>query len=162
MDYKTKIEDSVYIAKSADIMGDVTIKTGSSIWYGAVARGDLNYITIGEMTNVQDNAVVHVDSDEPCIIGDYVTVGHGAVVHGCEVGNNCLIGMNSTVLNNAVVGENSIVAAGSVITEGAVIPANSMVMGIPGKVVRQVTKEEIEVVRQNAIRYEKLWKKYHI
>ncbi len=162
MDYKVKLEPGVFLASSADVMGDVSIKKGSSIWYGAVVRGDLESIEIGEMTNIQDNAVVHVDSYEPCKIGDFVTVGHGAVVHGCTVGDNCLIGMNSTVLNRAVVGENSIVAAGSVVTEDSVIPPNSMVMGIPGKVVRQLTEEEIESVKANAVRYEKLWLKYHI
>jgi len=162
IDYRLKLANDVFIAKSADVMGDVTIGSGSSIWYGAVARGDLHYIKIGEMTNVQDNAVVHVDDKEYCIIGDYVTVGHGAVVHGCTVGDNCLVGMNATILNRAVIGDNCIIAAGSVVTEDSVIPPNSMVMGTPAKVVRSLTDEEIKAVKWNAERYNDLWKKYHI
>lgn len=161
-DKKTNIHPNAFIAETADVLGDVTIGQGSSLWYGAVARGDMSYITIGKYTNIQDNATVHVDTDLPCKIGDYTTVGHNAVVHGCEVGNNCLIGMGSIILNGAVIGDNCIIAAGALITEGAIIPPNSLVMGSPGKVKREVTKEEIETVRYNAIRYEELWRNEHI
>lgn len=161
MDYRLKIDDGAFISSSSDVMGDVTIGSGSSIWYSAVVRGDLNYITIGKMTNIQDNATVHVDNNEPCIIGDYVTVGHGAVVHGCSVGDNCLIGMNSTILNRAVVGNNCIIAAGAVVTEDTVIPDNSMAMGIPAKVVKTLSEEEIQGVKWNAERYKTLWEEYH-
>lgn len=162
LEKKTKIHLDTFIATTADVIGDVTIGEGSSIWYGAVARGDMSYITIGKCTNIQDNATVHVDTNLPCEIGDYTTIGHNAVVHGCKVGNNCLIGMGAILLNGAVIGDNCIIAAGSLITEGAVIPPNSLVMGSPGKVRREVTKEDIETVRQNAVRYEELWRNEHI
>ncbi|WP_313757057.1 gamma carbonic anhydrase family protein [Tissierella sp.] len=159
---KTKISDKAFISETSDVLGDVTMGEGSSIWYGAVARGDMSYITIGEYTNIQDNATIHVDTNSPCKIGNYTTVGHNAVVHGCEVGNNCLIGMGSIILNGAVIGDNCIIAAGALITKGTVIPPNSMVMGSPGKVKREVSKEEIETIRYNAIRYEELWRNEHI
>lgn len=159
---KVKIDEKAFVAETADVMGDVEIGEGSSIWYGAVARGDMNYIKIGKYTNVQDNATVHVDTgDYPTNIGDYTTIGHNAVIHGCTIGSNCLIGMGSVILNGAVIGDNTIIGAGSLITEHAVIPANSLVMGSPGKVRREVSKEEIEVVKENAVRYEVLWRTEH-
>ncbi|MDU5082794.1 gamma carbonic anhydrase family protein [Tissierella carlieri] len=161
-DKKTNIHPEAFIAETADVLGDVTIGEGSSMWYGAVARGDMSYITIGKFTNIQDNATVHVDTNTPCEIGDYTTIGHNAVVHGCKIGNNCLIGMGSIILNGAVIGDNCIIAAGALITEGAVIPSNSLVMGSPGKVRREVSKEEIETVKYNAVRYEELWRNEHL
>lgn len=161
-DKKTKIDKNAFVADTADVLGDVTIGEGSSMWYGSVARGDMSYIKIGKFTNIQDNATVHVDTDLSCEIGDYVTVGHNAVVHGCKIGNNCLIGMGSIVLNGAVVGDNCIIGAGALITEGAVIPPNSLVLGSPGKVRREVTEEEIKTVKYNAVRYAELWKNEHI
>lgn len=159
---KTNIDDDAFIAPSADVLGDVSIGKGSSMWYGAVARGDMSYIRIGVCTNIQDNASVHVDTGVPCIIGDHVTVGHNAVVHGCEVGNNTLIGMGSIILNNAKVGKNCIIGAGTLITMGTVIPDNSLVIGSPGKVRRTVSEEEIATVKENALRYERLWKNEHV
>ncbi len=159
---KTKIDNDTFIADSADVMGDVTIGKNSSIWYNVTVRGDLSYISIGEMTNIQDNAVVHVDDNEPCIIGDNVSVGHNAVVHGCTVEDNCLVGMGSIVLNGAVIGKGSMIAAGAVVLENAVIPPNSLVVGIPGKVVRELTEDEINKNIWNAERYEKLWRNEHI
>lgn len=161
-DKKTKIHPDTFIAESADVMGDITIDEGSSIWYSAVARGDMNYIKIGKYTNIQDNATLHVDTHEPLEIGDYTTIGHNAVVHGCTVGDNCLIGMGAIILNGAIIGDNCIIGAGTLITEGTVIPPNSLVIGTPGKVKRQVTEEEIETIRHNAERYEKLWRDEHI
>lgn len=161
-DKNPKIDSDVFIAESADVLGDVSIGRGSSIWYSSVARGDMSYIKIGECTNIQDNATVHVDTDVPCIIGDYVTVGHNAIVHGCEIGNNTLIGMGSIILNGVKIGENCLIGAGALITEGTVIPSNSVVIGSPGKVKRQLTEKEIETVKENAIRYEKLWKNEHV
>lgn len=161
-DKKTKIHPEAFVAETADVLGDVTLGEGSSIWYGAVARGDMSSITIGKCTNIQDNATIHVDTDTPCKIGDYTTVGHNAVIHGCEIGDNCLIGMGSIILNNAVIGHNCIIGAGALITEGAVIPPNSLVMGSPGKVKKEVTKEQIETVKYNAVRYEELWRNEHI
>lgn len=159
---KTNIHPETFIAETADVLGNVEIGTGSSMWYGAVARGDMEAITIGDHTNIQDNATLHVDTNEPCKIGDYTTVGHNAIIHGCTVGNNCLIGMGSIILNGAVIGDNTIIGAGSLITEQTVIPSNSLVMGSPGKVRRQVTEEEIKTIKQNAVRYEELWKNEHI
>lgn len=157
---KTNIHKDTFIAETASVVGDVTIGEGSSIWYGAVARGDMNFVKIGKFTNIQDNATVHVDAERPCIIGDYITVGHNAIIHGCTVGNNCLIGMGAIILNGAVIGDNSIIAAGSLITEGAVIPPNSLVMGSPGKIRRQVDEEGVKRIRKNALTYEEMWKEH--
>lgn len=155
---KVNIHEDTFIAETADIIGDVTIGKGSSIWYGAVARGDMEYIKIGKYTNIQDNASLHVDMDKPLEIGDYTTVGHNAVVHGCKIGNNCIIGMGAIILNGAVVGDNCIIGAGSVVTEGANIPPNSLVIGIPGKVRRQLNESEAESLKENAIEYDTLWR----
>lgn len=159
---KTKIDNGTFISDSADVLGDVTVGVGSSIWYGAVVRGDMSYIRIGKFTNIQDNATVHVDTNQPTEIGDFVTIGHNAIIHGCKVENNTLIGMGAIILNGAVIGENSIIGAGSLITEKTIIPPNSLVIGTPGKVKRQVTDEEIKIIKDNAIRYEKLWRDEHI
>lgn len=159
-DKKVNIHPDTFIAETASIVGDVTIGEGSSFWYGSVARGDMNYVKIGKFTNIQDNATVHVDSERPCVIGDYTTVGHNAIIHGCTVGDNCLIGMGAIILNGAVIGDNSIIAAGALITEDSVIPENSLVMGSPGKIRRQVDEEGVKRIRQNAITYEKMWKEH--
>lgn len=157
-----KIHEETFIAENAIVIGNVSIDQGSSIWYGAVARGDIAPITIGKYSNVQDNATVHVGYNEPTVIGDYVVIGHNALVHGCTLGNNVLIGMGAIVLNGASVGDNCIIAAGALVTQNKVIPPNSMVMGSPGKVVRQVTEEDIEAVKKNAISYNELWKNEYI
>jgi carbonic anhydrase/acetyltransferase-like protein (isoleucine patch superfamily) len=159
-EHKPKIHPTVFIADSADVIGDIIIGENSSIWYGAVVRGDIENIEIGKYTNIQDNAVVHTETNIPTKIGDYCVIGHNAIIHGCTVGNNTLIGMGAIVLNRAVVGNNCIIGAGTVVTEGKVIPDNSMVIGIPGKVVRTVTEEEIISIRNNAIRYSELYKKH--
>lgn len=157
-DKRPNIDKDTFIAESADVLGNVIIEEGASLWYGAVARADINYIKIGKHTNIQDNATLHIDIHNPLTIGDYTTVGHNAVVHGCTVGDNCLIGMGAIVLNGAKIGENSIIGAGTVVTEGSEIPPNSLVIGIPGKVRRKLTEEEIKTTKENAIMYEKLWK----
>lgn len=159
---KPQIHKNAFIADSADVLGQVIMGEGSSIWYGAVVRGDIENIKIGKYTNIQDNATVHTETNIPTELGDYTVVGHNAIIHGCRVGNNCLIGMGAIVLNRAVIGDNSIIAAGSLITEGKIIPPNSLVMGTPGKIVRQVTEKEIEDIKKNAIRYYELWKDKHI
>lgn len=159
---KPKIHKDAFVADSADVLGDVNIGEGTSIWYSAVLRGDIENITIGKYTNIQDNATVHTETDIPTQIGDYTVVGHNAIVHGATVGNNCLIGMGAIVLNNAVVGDNSIIGAGSVVTEGKVIPPNSLVIGTPGKVIREVKDEEIDGIRKNALRYHALWQKHSL
>ena len=147
-----------FIANNATVSGDVTIGEGSSIWFGAVARGDMNYIKIGKFTNIQDNVVLHMDRDSPLDIGDYVTVGHGAVVHGCNVSDNCLIGIGAIILSRSNIGENCIIGAGTLITEDAVISPDSLVVGVPGKVKRQLTDEEIKSIRETAERYARLWR----
>lgn len=160
MDTKPTIDETAFIAQGVRVIGDVTIKEGANIWYNTVLRGDEHPIVIGKYTNVQDNSTLHIMHDWPCIVGDYVTVGHGAIVHGCTIGDNCLIGMGAVVLSYAEVGENSIIAAGSVVTERAKIPPRSMVMGIPGKVVRQITDEEVEMLRKSALDYHALAQRY--
>lgn len=157
-DQKPNIHIDTFIAESADVIGDVTIGKASSFWYGAVARGDMSHIKIGEYSNVQDNATLHVDKKFPCEIGDYTTVGHNAIIHGGIVGNNCLIGMGAIILNGAKIGDNSIIAAGSLITEGTEIPENSLVIGSPGKVIRNLEEKDIEKIIDNAKEYEDLWK----
>ncbi|NLY68116.1 MAG: gamma carbonic anhydrase family protein [Tissierellia bacterium] len=157
---KPSIHEDAFVADTACVIGDVKIGKGSSIWYGAVLRGDIENITIGEFTNIQDNSVVHTETDIPTKIGDYTVVGHGAIIHGCTIGNNCLIGMGAIILNNAKIGDNCIIGAGALVPEGKVIPPNSLVLGVPGKIMRQVTEEEIEAIRKNALRYYKLSKNH--
>lgn len=132
----------VYITHRAVVIGDVRLGDYSSVWYGAVLRGDINYIQIGAGTNIQDNAVLHLADDLPCVLGDYVTVGHSATIHACTIGNECLIGMGATVLDGAVIGDQCLVGAHALVTPGTRIPAGSLVLGSPGKVVRALTEKE--------------------
>ncbi|MCL7978190.1 MAG: gamma carbonic anhydrase family protein [marine benthic group bacterium] len=133
--------EGVWVAPSADVIGDVTIGSHASIWYQCVLRGDIAPITIGESTNIQDLTMVHVDVDRPCRIGNSVGIGHRAIIHGCDIEDGCLIGMGAIVLSHAVVGVGSVVAAGALVTEGAQIPPGSLVVGVPGRVVRPVDEE---------------------
>jgi len=135
------------------VIGKVRIGPGASVWYGGVLRGDIDEIVLGARSNLQDNAVIHTELGSPTIVGEDVSIGHGAVVHGCEIGDGCLIGMNSTVLTGAVVGAQSLVAAGAVVLEGAVIPPRSLVAGVPGKVRRELSDEEIADLHANSARY---------
>lgn len=128
----------IYVAATAVLVGDVSIAEGGSVWHGAVLRGDFDAVIVGRDSNVQDNAVLHVDRGMPCTIGDHVTVGHGAVVHGCTVEDDCLIGMNATINSGARVGRGTLIAAGAVLRENADIPEGSVVAGVPGKVLRTV------------------------
>ena len=148
-----KIAETVYIAEGAKIIGDVTVEEGASIWYNAVIRGDRAPIRIGKCSNVQDNAVVHEDGSYPVTIGDYVTIGHGAIVHGCTVGDNTTIGMGAIIMNGAVVGKNCMIGAGALITQNKEIPEGSLVMGSPAKVIRSLTSEEIERFKENTMHY---------
>ncbi len=149
----------IFIASNVTIVGDVKIGKCSSIWFNTTLRGDVAPIIIGEYTNIQDGCVLHVDRDTPCIIGDYVTVGHGAIIHGAKVGDNCLVGMGAIILSNAEIGENSIVAAGAVVKEGEKIPAGMLVAGVPARIVRELTEEEIPRLKDSAIHYFELAKK---
>lgn len=149
-----RIAASAYIDPSAQVIGDVEIGERSSVWPNAVIRGDVNFIRIGEETNIQDNCVVHVDSGHfPTIVGNRVTVGHGVILHGCTVEDDCVIGIGAIVLNGAKVGRGSIVAAGALVPEGMEIPPNSVVMGVPAKVRREVTEEERKRFEQNCRNY---------
>ncbi len=150
-----QIEPDVFVAPSADIIGDVHIGAQSSIWFGAVLRGDSDQISIGDRTNIQDNVVLHVDPGSPVIIGDDVIIGHLALVHGANIGNNVLVGMNSTVLNDAVIGDYCLIGAHTLVTAGTVIPPNSLVLGNPGKVVKTLSEKQIRAIEKNAEAYVK-------
>ena len=143
----------VYLAKTAVVVGDVTLGDESSVWYGAVLRGDINRIEIGRGTNIQDNAVLHLSDDHPCILGDHVTVGHSANVHACTIGDRCLIGMGATVLDGAVVGTQSLIGANALVTPGTVIPPGSLVVGSPARVKRPLAPEERAGLRHWAEKY---------
>jgi carbonic anhydrase/acetyltransferase-like protein (isoleucine patch superfamily) len=144
---------NVYIAKTAVVIGDVTLGANSSVWYNAVLRGDINRIVVGDYSNIQDNAVIHLADDYPCLIGRHVTVGHSAIVHACTVEDECLIGMGATILDGAVIGAQSIVGANALVTQGAVIPPGSMVLGSPAKVVRSLSAEDRQLLRGWADKY---------
>ena len=150
------IHPSALAADNVSIIGDVTIQENVNLWYGVIARGDVAPIVIGANTNIQDGCLIHDKAGIPAIIGKNVTAGHGAILHGCTVGDNCLIGMGAILLNGSVIGEGSIVAAGTLVTERTVIPPGSMVMGSPGKIVRTVRPDELENTLRNADKYVKL------
>ena len=150
------VDESVFIAPSATLIGDVELGPDSSAFYGVVVRGDTAPIRVGSGTNLQDNVVLHADAGFPTTVGNGVSVGHGAVVHGCTVEDNCLIGMGATVMNGAVIGEGSLIAGGAVVLEGASIPPRSLVAGVPAKVRRGLSDQEYEGVRQNAAHYVEL------
>ncbi|MDC1175331.1 gamma carbonic anhydrase family protein [Bacteriovoracaceae bacterium] len=148
-----KIKNNCFIADSAQVIGRVSIGEHSSLWFNVVARGDVNQITIGNNTNIQDLTMLHVIEDIPLIIGDGVSVGHNAILHACTVEDNCLIGMGAIVLDGAVIGKNSVVAGGSVVPPGKSFPANSMIMGSPAKVVRPLREDEIKQYGQHYLSY---------
>jgi carbonic anhydrase/acetyltransferase-like protein (isoleucine patch superfamily) len=156
-----EVHPTAFVDASAQVIGDVAVGADSSVWMQAVVRGDVNTIRIGARSNLQDAVVVHVmHGTHPTVIGDDVTVGHSAVVHGCTVGNRVLIGMGAIVLNGARVGDDSIVTAGTVVTEGAVIPPRSLVMGTPGRVRRALTDGEVASILESARHYVDLSKNY--
>ena len=154
------VHPSAFVAPSATLIGRASLGADSSAFYGVVVRGDTNTITVGAGSNLQDNVVLHADPGFPTTIGDGVSVGHGAVVHGCTVEDNCLIGMSATIMNGAVIGAGSLVAGGAVVLEGAVIPPGSLVAGVPAKVRRELSAEEITQVRENAGNYVLLARKH--
>lgn len=155
-----KIEESAYIADGAIVLGNVIIGEESSIWFHATVRGDRGEIRIGNGSNIQDNAVVHVDENFPVHIGNYVTVGHSAVIHGCRIDDNTLIGMGAIVLNGAKIGKNCIIGAGALVTQNMLIPDNSLVIGMPARIMREVTGQEAETNLFNAKEYIKESRKY--
>lgn len=148
-----QIDPTAYIARGAVVVGDVTIGSESSVWFNAVVRGDTESIRIGSQTNVQDLCMLHADPGFPCVLGDRVTLGHAAVVHGAVVEDDCMIGMRAVVMNGAKIGRGSIIAVGAVVTEGTEIPPDSVVMGMPGKVVRQAGERDCERIRHAATHY---------
>jgi len=162
------IDPRAWVAPSADIIGDVTIGADSSVWFGAVIRGDVHSITIGERTSVQDLSMVHVThykkedktDGNPTIIGDDVTIGHKVMLHGCTIENGCLIGMSATILDGAVIGEGSIVGANSLVTSGKIFPPHSLIMGSPAKVVKQLSDLKCEELIQHAAMYVKFKDEY--
>lgn len=145
-----RIHENCFIAPSADIIGKVTLEEDSSIWFGAVLRGDCNSIHIGKGSNIQDNCTVHVGHDEPVEIGEYVTIGHNAIIHGCKIGSHTLIGMGATISNNVEIGEGTIIGAGSLVTSNKKIPSGVLCMGSPAKVIRELTEDEKQLIRDSA------------
>jgi carbonic anhydrase/acetyltransferase-like protein (isoleucine patch superfamily) len=147
------IHASAYIAPTATVIGDVKIRENASVWFNCVLRGDVENVDIGMNTNIQDLTMVHTDSGKPTHIGNFVSIGHGCVIHGCTIEDNCLIGMGSTILSGAVIGSGSVVAAGSVILENADIPPNAMVAGVPGKFKRDVDNDLRQSIKAFSDRY---------
>ncbi len=157
---KPNIHGSCYIHKTAQVIGHVDVGANTSIWPNVIIRGDMNLITIGENTNIQDNSTIHNGPDNPVVIEDNITIGHNCVVHGAHIKSNTLIGMGAILLNGSVVGENCLVGAGSVITEGQIIPDNSLAVGVPAKVVRKLTEHDKVRIRKNCKEYLELSKDY--
>jgi len=151
-----------WVASNAVLIGKVFLKKDANVWFNVVLRGDIEPITIGEGSNVQDGSVFHTDPDCPLTLGKGVTVGHMAMLHGCEVEDDTLIGIGSTILNKTKIGKNCIIGANTLIPENKIIPDRSLVLGSPGKVIRQVTDKEIEEIKKNALHYVKNYKKYKI
>ncbi len=155
-----RVSKSAFIAETAVIIGDVTIEEDANIWFGAVLRGDIAPIIIKKGANIQDNTVIHVDTDIPCVVGEYVTVGHAAILHSTTIERNSLIGMGATLLTNAHIGKDSIVGANALIAENKKMPEGSLAVGIPAKIVRNVKEDEKKFIHENAIHYIKLSKEY--
>lgn len=154
------LPEEYYVADSATVIGDVVLKNQASIWFGAVLRGDIEPITIGERSNIQDNSVAHTGRNHPTSVGNDTTVGHKVTLHGCTIGNNCLIGMDSTLLDGSEIGANCIIGAGSLVKQNQKIPAGSLALGYPARVIRKLTDEEIGDVRKYAERYVVLQARY--
>lgn len=152
--------DDFYVAPNATVIGSVVLHQNASVWFNAVLRGDNEPIVIGANTNIQDGTVIHTDAGVPFSIGEYCTVGHQVMLHGCEIGNNTLIGINAVVLNNAKIGDNCIIGANALIPEGKEIPDNSLVMGSPGKVVKQLTEKHMHIIKMSALHYVENFKRY--
>ncbi len=163
-DYKgvfPKIHPSVFVNESAQVIGNVEIGEDSSVWFHVLIRGDVHYIRIGKRTNIQDGSLLHVTRVKwPLILGNEITIGHGVTLHGCVIKDRCLIGMRAVLLDGAEVGEESIIGAGALVTEGTVIPPRSLAFGLPAKVVRSLTDEEVGKIRQSAENYVRLAKDY--
>lgn len=147
------IEENVYIADSSNIIGDVYISSGASIWYNVVVRGDENQIFIGQNTNVQDLSMIHISKKYPTYIGEDVTIGHKCIIHACEIDDNVLVGMGAIILDGAKIGKNSIIGAGALVTKDKVFPENSLILGSPAKLVRELSEDEINSIKKSADEY---------
>lgn len=152
-DVSPQVDDQAWIAPGSHVIGKVDVQAGASIWFGATLRGDNECITVGTGSNIQENCVLHTDMGFPLTIGTNCTIGHKAMLHGCTIGDNSLIGMGATVLNGAVIGANCLIGAGALITEGKVIPDGSLVIGVPGKVVRALDETAIARLTASAVHY---------
>ncbi len=152
-DKRPQVAASAFVASNATLTGSVTVEEGASVWYGAVLRADNEPITIGRNANVQDNCAFHVDVDKPVVLGEGVSVGHGAIIHGATVGDFVLVGMGSIIMNGAVIGEESLIAAGALVPEGMEVPPRSLVVGAPAKVRRELSDAEVERLHRNAAVY---------
>lgn len=150
----TPADGDFWVAPNAQVMGRVRIESATSIWFGAVLRGDNEYITVGAGSNIQENCVCHTDMGFPLTIGAGCTIGHGAILHGCTIGDNSLVGMGATVLNGAKIGANCIIGAGALVTEGKVIPDNSLVVGMPAKVIKQLGADSEQDLKKSALGYQ--------
>ena len=159
-DFIPSIHGSAWVADSAQVMGQVTLAENSSVWFGVVARGDVESISVGKGSNIQDNSVLHADEGSPLLIGENVTVGHQVMLHGCTIGDGSLIGIQAVVLNGAKIGKNCLVGAGSLITEGKEFPDGCMILGSPAKAVRQLSPEQIEGLKMSAQHYMKNARRY--
>ncbi len=159
-DRRVVVEEGVFVAETAVVLGSVLLKAYSSVWFNAVIRGDGEPITVGRSSNIQDLVLLHTDPGYPCVVGDGVTVGHKVTLHGCEIGDNSLVGINAVVLSGARIGKNCLIGANTLITERKEIPDNSMVLGSPGKVVRVLSAEEIQGLRESADGYSVRAKRY--
>ena len=159
-DRAPSVSEDAMVWETACIAGDVTLEAGVSVWHGASIRGDSSFVTVGQGSNVQENATIHTSDGHPAVIGKGVTVGHNAIVHGCTVGDNVLIGMGAIILDGAVIGDNTVIGAGALVSQGKQIPAGSLVIGLPGKVARELDDAEKDSIRANACEYEELMREY--
>ncbi len=148
-----QIDITAFLAPTAQIIGDVHIKENASIWFGAVLRGDIEPIIIGKNSNIQDNCILHTDRTNACIVEENVTIGHGAILHGCTIGYGSLIGMGATILNGAIIGKNCLIGANALVTENTIIPEASLVLGSPAKIMRSLSPQDIENMHDNTNRY---------
>ncbi len=153
-DRRPQIDATAYVADDAQIIGDVVLAAATSVWFGAVLRGDTERITVGAGSNVQDGAILHADPGFPCTVGAGVVTGHGAILHGCQIGDDCLIGMGAIILNGASIGSGSIVGAGALVPENKEFPQGSLIMGVPARVVREVTAKDAEQIAAGARHYQ--------
>jgi carbonic anhydrase/acetyltransferase-like protein (isoleucine patch superfamily) len=153
-DRHPQIDNTAYVADGAQIIGDVVLRSHTSVWFNAVIRGDTEQISVGSGSNIQDGAIIHADPGYPCTIGAGVVTGHGAILHGCQIGENCLIGMGAVILNGAKIAPGSIVAAGAVVPEGKEFPPRSLIMGVPAKVMRETTAQDLEQIAAGARHYQ--------